>query len=240
MIIANANYIGRQIFSDVFSNKYSMNLDGVDEGIISLADASINPVNDMTVSVWVKGSIGGASNCRLFDRRFIYIQHTGASRIRCRIYQTAGAFQTFETGGVSIFDGNWHHVLVSYSVGGNAKIYLDNTLLVNVGATLTGLFNSSNQIGVGTGYLGTNGYLEGNIDEPAYWHNSDQSSNIATIWNGGTPGDLSGLSPSFWLRMGDKASWDGVQWTLTQQGSSVENGKSLNMEEADRQIDTPP
>lgn len=239
MLIANANYIGQPVQSDLFANEYSMNMDGVDEGIISLADASINPVNQFTVSIWVKGSIGGASNCRLFDRRFLYIQHTGVNRIRCRIYQTAGTFQTFETGGVSVYDGNWHHVLVSYTVGGNAKIYLDNTLLVNVGATLTGLFASSNQIGVGTAYLGTSSFFNGNIDEPAYWHNSDQSANIADIWNGGTPSDLSGLSPSYWLRMGDKASWDGIQWTLTQQGSSVENGRSINMEEADRQTDVP-
>ena len=220
-------------------NSYSFNFDGTDDGITCVADSTINPVNEFTVSVWVKGSIGGASNCRFFDRRFLYIQHTGVNRIRCRVYQTAGTFQTFETGGVSVYDGNWHHVLVSYTVGGNAKIYLDNTLLVNVGATLTGLFNSSNQIGVGTAYLGTGSFFNGKIDEPAYWHNTDQSSNYSTIWNNGTPNDLNDLQPSFWLRMGDKATWNGSQWTLSQQGFSVEDGVSSGMNENNRVLDTP-
>ncbi len=220
-------------------NSYSFNFDGTDDGITCVADSTINPVNEFTVSVWVKGSIGGASNCRFFDRRFLYIQHTGVNRIRCRVYQTAGTFQTFETGGVSVYDGNWHHVLVSYTVGGNAKIYLDNTLLVNVGATLTGLFNSSNQIGVGTAYLGTGSFFNGKIDEPAYWHNTDQSSNYSTIWNNGTPNDLNDLQPSFWLRMGDKATWNGSQWTLSQQGFSVEDGVSSGMDENNRVLDTP-
>ena len=220
-------------------NSYSFNFDGTDDGITCVADSTINPVNEFTVSLWVKGSIGGASNCRFFDRRFLYIQHTGVNRIRCRVYQTAGTFQTFETGGVSVYDGNWHHVLVSYTVGGNAKIYLDNTLLVNVGATLTGLFNSSNQIGVGTAYLGTGSFFNGKIDEVAYWHNTDQSSNYSTIWNNGTPNDLNDLQPSFWLRMGDKATWNGSQWTLSQQGFSVEDGVSSGMNENNRVLDTP-
>jgi hypothetical protein len=39
--------------------------------------------------------------------------------------------------------------------------------------------------------------------------------------------------------MGDKASWDGTDWTLTDQGSGGNDGKSDNMEEADRSSSIP-
>ena len=221
-------------------NSYSFNFDGTDDGITCVADSTINPVSAITVSVWVKGSVGGASNCRFFDRRFIYIQHTGVNRIRCRIFQTAGSSQTFETGVVNIYDDNWHHVLVSYDIPGNsAKIYLDNNLLVNTTVTLSAFFNTTDPIGIGTSYLGTSSFFNGKIDEPTYWHNTDQSSNYSTIWNNGTPNDLSDLQPSFWLRMGDKAIWNGSQWTLPQQGFSVEDGVSSGMDENNRVLDTP-
>ena len=39
--------------------------------------------------------------------------------------------------------------------------------------------------------------------------------------------------------MGDEASWDGTDWTLTDQGSGGHNIVSDNMEEADRTTDIP-
>jgi len=39
--------------------------------------------------------------------------------------------------------------------------------------------------------------------------------------------------------MGDKAIWNGSQWTLPQQGFSVEDGVSSGMDENNRVLDTP-
>jgi hypothetical protein len=55
------------------------------------------------------------------------------------------------------------------------------------------------------GKSGQNQYLRGvNLDELAIW-SSDESLNIADIYNSGTPSDLSLLtsSPVHWWRMGD-------------------------------------
>lgn len=223
-------------------NSYSFNFDGTDDGITCVTDSTINPVSAITVSLWVNGTIGGAgaSTSRLFDRRFFYVEHISTNRIRCRIFQSAGSFQTLQTGVVNIYDDNWHHIFVSYDIPGNsAKIYLDNNLLVNTTVTMSTFLNSSQPIGIGTNYLGNGLFFNGKIDEPAYWHNTDQSSNYSTIWNNGTPNDLSDLQPSFWLRMGDKATWNGSQWTLSQQGFSVEDGVSSGMDENNRVLDTP-
>ena len=53
-------------------------------------------------------------------------------------------------------------------------------------------------------YIGKRGqvtdYYNGKLDQLAVW-DSDQSANIATIYGGGSPGDITALSPDFWLQM---------------------------------------
>jgi len=57
------------------------------------------------------------------------------------------------------------------------------------------------------------------IDELAIW-GSDQSANITTIYNGGTPFDLSALStePKHWWRMGDGDTYPNLQDSGTEGG----------------------
>ena len=40
--------------------------------------------------------------------------------------------------------------------------------------------------------------------------------------------------------MGDKATYDGTNWTLIDQGSGGNDATSVNMDEIDRVEDTPP
>jgi len=57
------------------------------------------------------------------------------------------------------------------------------------------------------------------MDELAIW-GSDQSANIAAIYNGGTPFDLSTLSaePGHWWRMGDGDTYPNLQDSGTEGG----------------------
>lgn len=224
-----------------YSNVYSMQLDGIDEGITYPSYTALNlTANAFTISLWCKGVSGGASNCRLFDRRFLYIQHTGVNRIRCRINQTAGSFQTFETGSVNIFDDAWHHVMVTYEIGGQARIYLDGVRLVNSSTTLTGFLNASSTIGMGCNYLASSSFFNGKIDEVAYWNTLDLSGANALIYNSGTPSDLAAFNPDLWIRMGDDGTWTGALWQLPNEGlTTTDNAESINMEETDRTTDVP-
>ena len=56
--------------------------------------------------------------------------------------------------------------------------------------------------------------------------NSDQSSNISSIYNSGVPNDISSLSPLHWWRMGDNNSGTGT--TITDQGSGSNDGTLTN------------
>ena len=70
--------------------------------------------------------------------------------------------------------------------------------------------------------MANNFYYEGKIDEVALW-NSDQSSNISTIYNGGTPNDLSSLSPLTWWRFEE-----GSGTTAIDSGTGGNNGTLIN------------
>ena len=48
-------------------------------------------------------------------------------------------------------------------------------------------------------------FVNGNLDEVAVWDSALSSSQISTIYNSGTPNDISSLLPRAWWRMGDGA-----------------------------------
>jgi hypothetical protein len=122
------------------------------------------------------------------------------------------------------------------------RIYInsvDATSSVNI-SSRTAFSTSTGAIWLGEE---ANGYLNpllGNTDEVAMWVGSDERANIADIYNGGVPFDLSTLAsaPSHWWRMGDGDSFGGGVWTLNDNIGSY-NLDSVNMEEADRVTDVP-
>ncbi len=223
-----------------YSNNYSMQLDGIDESITMPSDAALTPSGSISVSLWWKTSTTPV-NCHLFSRQFFYCQYAATlGKFSFRVFQNAGTFETLRSTSYTLDDGNWHHILFTYTVGGNQSIYIDGVLNATQVATLTSIFTTSAPIGVGANYLGNGSFYAGQLDEVAYWHNLDLGGIASLIYNGGTPQSLDAFSPSVWLRMGDGATWSGSAWTVPNEGTTGSfDGTSNNMEEADRLLDVP-
>jgi hypothetical protein len=241
MIIANANYIGQSVQSDLFANEYSMNFDGIDEAFTFARDATYDSVLKHSISVWFKcTSISG--NAYLFDTgRHILNFITSTNQLRYRIIDSPNT-DDIRISGLTITDGNWHHVLATFDGSTRiAKVYYDGVLVNTKNPTNNVSTDPQLNYGIGSSYLGSAGYFNGNIDEVAFWHDTDQSANITDIYNGGTPTDLNSLptGPTNWIRMGDGGTWDGATWNLPDLGLMSNDARSLNMEEADRQTDVP-
>lgn len=117
-------------------------------------------------------------------------------------------------------DGNWHHYMVTYDGGttgsssGSINDYYSRFKMFIDGVEQTTI-NSNSNYGITTALNGSNlrvgrynssAYMRNGckIDELAVW-DSNESSNIASIYNSGVPLDLSGLAsnPVHWWRMGD-------------------------------------
>lgn len=238
-----------------FTNTYSMSLDGVDERFY-VGTSSLGITNAITVSAWVKiptTNTGGASpyiqmivcedNTSGGQRNWaLSWRGTGYNYFSFQVWHTNLTSTSINSTGITPNDGQWHHLLATYDGTSNTngmKLYIDGVLNVQGTAGSTGINSyASTETTIGALTGGGGRRLEGTIDEVAIW-NSDQNTNAATIYNSGTPADLSSLSPLSWWRMGDGDTWNGSIWTLTDNGSGGNNATSVFMEEADRVTDVP-
>lgn len=180
-----------------------------------------------SVSFWIKTgtndnnkqtvlSFGGADKDN--DGRVI-IRFRGSDQSLELKYGTENNNLVLKTNNNTLSRTQWKHVLVTYN--GNAtgsasgsvndyynafNIFIDGVQQSTTNSNLN--FGYSGSIDDTYFRLGRNGndkdYMKDSsfIDELAIW-NSDVSSNIATIYNSGTPSDLSTESPSLWYRLGD-------------------------------------
>jgi len=238
-----------------FTNTYSMSLDGVDE-YFNVGTSSLGITGAITVSAWVKiptTNTGGGSpyiqmiicedNTSGGQRNWaLSWRGTGYNYFSFQVWHTNLTTTSINSTGITPNDNQWHHLLGTFdgTTGTNGmKFYIDGVLNGQKTATSTGVNSyASTETTIGALTGGGGRRLEGTIDEVAIW-NTDQNTNASTIYNSGTPTDLSSLSPLSWWRMGDGDTWGGSSWTLTDNGSGGNDATSVNMEEADRVTDVP-
>ena len=194
-----------------FPNNYSIELDGISDYV---SFTQVNLTSDFTTSFWIKPISVGASFLAGRNTNSDYIWLRTISQIRIRINFSTYTFT--ESGGNNLNLNAWNHLLVVRSSGNSLEIFLN-------GASF-----STSQVASGNhrldqiGRVGSN-YYEGKVDETVFW-NSDQSSNLATIYNSGVPSDISSLSPTLWYRMGDGDSAP----ILTDNGSGGNDGTMVS------------
>ena len=174
---------------------------------------------------------------------------SGSKHLRFRYGSTNNRIQLQSSG---LTSGVWQHILISYDGGTTGadsgsvssyysrfKIFIDGALqssaLSNVNYGYTGNVDPDN---FRVGRYASGNYMRGcRVDELAIW-NSDQSSNVSSIYNSGSPFDLSTLTakPIHWWRMGD-----GDTYPLLQDSGTSANCvfQMYNMTAADIVSDTP-
>ncbi len=247
-------YVSDGVFGWTGSSAYSISFDGTND-YVNLASVVTPTAQQGTISAWVKSSSSSyspilniSSNTAGHNNYWMGLQFSGASpgKLQFAHRPNAGDFILY-TSASTYNDGNWHHVMVT-SNGSSYKLFIDGS---EDTSAITSGTNPSNVVGGWIGDMvvknscnigaqrrnadGSNGYMTGNIDEVAVW-DSDESSNISTIYNSGTPGNLSSLTPEHWYRMGDNNGGSGN--TLLDQGSIAINGTLTNSPAYS--IDTPP
>ncbi len=191
-----------------------------------------------TLHFWFKGGTSGSSSQTIFyfgdndtfNGGHMYLRYVGGSdTLRFRY---GSSFNNLQWTGASnlLSAGTWKHVMVCYDGGttgsssgsindyyGRFTVYVDG-----VDVTIGGTWSNSNygwSSGVDADNCRIGRYDFGNsmrnncrVDEFAVW-GSDQSANISSIYNGGTPFDLStlGTPPDHWWRMGDGDTYPNIQ-----------------------------
>lgn len=225
-----------------FSNISSIDLDGTDDYVNCGALNSIILTNAWSVSAWINRDSGTAVQTIINLKENSYhghdfnIFHWEAST---RLDVNVNGANAFRNTSVSLNDDQWYHLLVicdkTESPNANkCKVYLDGTILTNSGGTnMQQIVDTNNDVTIGAQLKGTSlPYVitspwNGLIDEVAFWDKALSASEVADVYNGGVPGDLSSMSNlTNWWRMGDINGESGV--TIPDQGSEGADGTLTN------------
>jgi len=243
---------GPQCGDTPFTNTKSIEFDGMND-YVSVGTTSLGITNSITVSAWVKiptTNTGGPSpNIQIIAAEdttsginrnwLLYWRHLSVSNkyFYFAVFHTDGSSSAVNSTGIVPNDNQWHHVMGTFDGTTDAnglKLYVDGTLF-QITAGSTGIRSTSSvEPTIGSLANGANWFFEGNIDEVAVW-NSDQSTNISTIYNSGIPNDLCTLNPLSWWRMGDGDTFP----TLTDNGSGGNDGTMTNMTSGNIVNDSP-
>jgi hypothetical protein len=233
---------------DKVSN-YSFDFDGIDDKV-ELGTQSLGITGAISVSAWVKipttNTGGGGTNIQQFvceDRTSgtnrnwsLNWRGGGLNRISGVIFDSGGTAVTATTNAIVPNDGNWHHVMFTYTGDTSTdglKLFVDGIQRAQ-GTSANGGTRSTTAVVPTIGGLSQTvaSMFEGNIDEVSIFNTVVD---IADVWNGsGQPIDVSAVSGIVSnYRMGEEATFSGGIWTVPDSVGS-NNGTSANMTIEDR------
>jgi hypothetical protein len=193
------------ITSKEFSNNYSMNFYANE--YLALGDTLNLGTDNFSIAFWTK--LDDAD-----DQGFISKEQGSDDFWRVRtIASTKELYVVGKSGGVTAFAvtggadvtplvGSWIHVCVSVDRGGDINLYVNgdgsDTTTYGGSATISGSssvdIDNTGQLEMGR--FGTTSYLDGKMDEVAIWDVALDGDTVDSIYNSGTPNDLT-LSASY-------------------------------------------
>ncbi len=225
-------------------NVYSVDFDGVDDYVGVTPDENIELYG---LSMWfncpavistspVRGALFGPDSTANW---FLGLGGDFTSTLTNELISiNTGARYGYCSSSATIATG-WHHVVAAWSTssatngGGNGyDIYLDGVKVGNAANTTWGsasLYTLASGTTFRIGQRGNAGYpYDGLIDEVAIFDSTLTAANVTTLWNSGTPGDITTQlrQPAGWWRMGDNNGGSGT--AITDQGTAANNGTMTN------------
>ena len=195
--------------STPYASTYSLSFDGTDDRVN--LDSTVD-LNDLSISIWVKpGDVGPGNDGLILGLRTANTDKIEINSATTTSFKVNGA-NTQRSGTPDIVNDQWQHLFIT-RISNTLQWYLNGSTWgssVSVNGNLEfdciGFFNNG-----GKTWLGE-------LDDIAVW-NTDQTTNISTIYNGGVPGDISSLSPLHWWTFNE-----GSGTTAIDAGSEGNNG----------------
>ena len=187
-------------FKHVFLDDNSILLDGTDDYIQLDAITGVDGFQDITdagaVSIWVKinttSSTGQIFRMQADSNNFISMYYHAGSNTTRTAYKGGGGTTIAKTAAAIENDGNWHHLVSTWSTTTNKiSIYLDGSLVEskpNSGSldTFTGDISA---VDIGQNTSGSS-YFDGSVNDISFWNANLSGAQVSTIYNNGKPNDV--------------------------------------------------
>ena len=237
-----------------FSNLYSLEFDGLNDRA-SINDNDIFTFNTggqddpFSFSMWIKFAAFGAQGLLSKDAagQSEYAIATDASgNLFFRLFDantTTNYIQVETNASVQVV--GWQHFVFTYDgseTDAGLKIYIDDVVVAQTQST-TGAYTHGMDNTTATVVYGVWGrlrsYFGGNIDEVSCWDIELSAGEVTSLYNGGTPTDLTGSTGLIgWWRNGDTAG-PSVYPTIQDYSSNSNDATMYNMTSGDIVTDVP-
>ena len=153
---------------------------------MSLSSIDLSTMTEGTLSIWAKSSADSLSNNRLLEfgtiseRVGIFLDPTQETHLY--ILKNSSTCLNL-TSDIKINDGQWHHIVGTYSSMG-ARLFIDGKVVAsNSSNCSSNLLSSSSKIYIGQ-YLGGGDYeWEGLLDDASVWSYALSTADINEIYN---------------------------------------------------------
>lgn len=190
---------------------YALNFDGRgDRGVVPYSPSF--PYKVFTASAWINttGTLRrssiisfGEDNTSGNQSWTLYIQTNGEFQLMIEDLRDVNASYT---SGVTVTDGNWHHVAATRQSSGRVDVYVDGKLAKIHNSSIVPSTNNKQNITIGItmGILGPPPpppkpawFFRGMIDEPAVWNVALTAAQVAKVHSQGVDPTATGLV-GFW------------------------------------------
>ena len=199
----NTGYLTQEItngwqFPNGVLQDYVMDFDGATVG--DYIDAGDIPLEGIyTISFWINPDASPSSLYFLLDKG------DGGSNISTRVTQSSNNTIRFQIGSSyfsstdTLTNNSWNNVILIAKNGSDSEIYINNGTVATGALTTAPNTTQSLLIGTDQGKQSTY-YFNGQMSNVVVW-NSDQSANIANIYNNGSPQTSYTVSPQNWWKL---------------------------------------
>ena len=184
------------------------------DGTDDVVDLGTGLIGDGTksISFWIKRNSGSPSN----DGGIFTIVESGSpsSYISIALWQdliqSSIGNSTNHKGSTTIAVDTWYHVMVVKDSSATTAIYVNGVAeTLSTGGSWVGAIDQPQAKIGGISYSSTSYNFQGEISNVAVWY-SDQSTNIANIYNNGSPQSSYTTTPTAWYKLNATSNYAGL------------------------------
>jgi hypothetical protein len=166
----------------------AFNFNGVDQFVLAPAATNYNvgaSAAGMTIEFWTKGTPGYTCAVLGWVNGVELVEGGGNNGLYVNLADTNGISHSLNAA-VNVFDGNWHHVAITYDrVAGVADIYKDGVMVVN---QTVGSFQPQTTNDLYMGEVSGYSDFEGQLDEISLYSQPLTADDVLAIYAAGDAG----------------------------------------------------